>query len=382
MLPYHIVGDTMRRKIKYIKFENGRSFIIDLDKLSGIKNDLDYFAENYLSDIDFSENLSISEIKTNNNIEGFLDNMTLIEKVTHNSKEIKDRKLKNRIINLYNGYKYILEKNKINKENLKVLYDILSFNLLSDDDKNKMGEFYRLEDVNIFYSSNVTKAPDKGVSPSNIDSLMDKYFMYLDDKSDINNMTDLYIKSIIAHLFFVYIHPYYDINGRSSRTTSMWYLLNNDATPYILFNRAIFNDKVNYYNKIRYSKNTGDVTNFIKYMINNIRLEFEKEYVFRSIKENSKDSITITDYSAILNILSMKGLRTLKDFTSIYNIKNEKKSPRDIYKEMICPLLEKEIIIKEKETNSYYSKENKNFIFSLNDKYIDIDKSMVRSIKL
>ena len=371
----------MRKKVKHIKFENGKSFIFDNEKISFVKDDLDSFVNSYLYDIDFSDILSISEIKTNNNIEGYLDNMTLIEKVTKNN-NIKDENLKNRIINLYKGYKYILERNDLNKDNLKYLYDNLSNGLLSSVDIDKMGTYYRLQDVFIFYSSNLLKVPDKGVDPKNVDSLMDRYFSYLNDKSEIFSITDYYVKSIIAHLYFVYVHPYYDLNGRCSRTSSMWYLLNNDATPYILFNRAIFNDKQNYYNKIRYSKNTGDVTNFVKYMIDNIRLEFEKEYVFRLIKENSKYDLSLSDYSAILNILSMNGRRTLKDFASIYNIKNEKKSPRDIYDEMIKPLLDKKVIIREGDTKSYYYKDFNNFNFSLNDKYIDVDKRMIRKLKL
>ena len=48
------------------------------------------------------------------------------------------------------------------------------------------------------------------------------------------------------HFYFVYIHPYFDVNGRTSRTLAMWYLLNEEAYPYIIFNRAINNNASNY----------------------------------------------------------------------------------------------------------------------------------------
>lgn len=372
----------MRKKVKHICFENGKNFIFDKENTSKLTYELETFINEEIKDIDFKDLVYIQEIKSNNNIEGYLDDISSIERITSNSSNVSNLDKKNRIINLYDGYKYISEKKEINKKTLKELYNILSNGLLDEYDLENMGDFYRLRDVYIYYSDNLMVEPDMGVKASSIDYLMDKYFLYLNDKSLNNTMTDTYIKSQIAHLFFVYIHPYFDINGRTSRTSSMWYLLNNDADPYIIFNRAIENNKKNYYKAIRDAKISGDVTNFIKYMMANTKKELEKEYVFRVIKENITEKLTLTDYSSIISILSMNSLRSLKDFASMYNLKNDHKKVEDIYLEMIYPLLDKNIILKERETSSYYTGKDKNFIFSLNDKYLDLDKSKIRRIKL
>ena len=372
----------MRKKVKHISFENGKSFIFDIDNTSILSNEIESFIKTAIKDVDFSDLIYIQEIKSNNNIEGYLDDISSIEKITNNSNSVLDGEKKNRIINLYKGYKYIKNQKELNKDNLKELYSILSNGLLEKIDYDNMGDYYRLSDVYIYYSDNLVVEPDMGVKPENVDYLMEKYFDFLNDNEGIDTMTDIFIKSQIAHLYFVYIHPYFDINGRTSRTSSMWYLLNNSADPYIIFNRAIESNKKKYYKAIRDAKINADITNFIKYMIANTKKELEKEYVFRAIKESASDKLTLTDYSTIINILSMNHLRTLKDFASMYNQKNERKTPEEIYNEMILPLLEKNIILKDRDTNSYYNGEDKNFTFSLNQKHIDIDKTKIRRIKL
>ena len=72
-------------------------------------------------------------------------------------------------------------------------------------------------------------------------------YMQTEDNLSTGSKTDIFLKSQIMHFYFVYIHPYYDINGRTARTTSMWYLLNKEAYPFIIFNRGISLNKKEYY---------------------------------------------------------------------------------------------------------------------------------------
>src|SRR5690606_40031597 len=58
--------------------------------------------------------------------------------------------------------------------------------------------------------------------------ILDKLISFLSSDSYNGSMTDSYIKSQIVHFYFVYIHPYYDVNGRTSRTLSMWYLFEKE----------------------------------------------------------------------------------------------------------------------------------------------------------
>ncbi len=372
-------------KIPNLTTDKNRPFYINKEKLKEMKDELEYFLkdENNMNNIKFSEKVMRSqEIMTNNNIEGYKDDVSVIEKVIKNKKAGVEKDKLSRIINLHKGYKYILERHTIDKNNLKELYDTLSKNLLSDYDLNHMGDYDREDDVFIFYSDSLQIEPDKGVNSDLLDKKMDDLLNYLNTNNDLESMTDYYIKSQIAHFYFVYLHPYFDINGRTSRTTAMWYLLNNDAYPYIIFNRAIRNTKNTYYQEIRYGKESRDLTNFMSYLMLNTKMELEKEYVVDLIKQQISQKLDTIEISSIINILSMKGLKTLKDFAFIYNSKNEKKKVKEIYTEMLEPLLDKEIIVINNYTSSYYDNDKKNFVFNLNPKLLDIDKQKVRKIEL
>ena len=67
----------------------------------------------------------------------------------------------------------------------------------------------------------------------------------------------------------------------------------------------------------------------------------------------------------------MNGLLTLCDFANIYNKFNDKKSVNNIYKEMIEPLLDKEILLKTRETKKKYNNDDHNFVLQFNPRFID-----------
>lgn len=83
------------------------------------------------------------ELKANNTVEGYNDSMSIIEKVIEDAKSVKDIEKRNRIINLYKGYQYILKGEDITEENVGKLYKILSKDLLNEHDITHMGEIYR-----------------------------------------------------------------------------------------------------------------------------------------------------------------------------------------------------------------------------------------------
>lgn len=378
-------GDIILSKIPNLTTENNRAFLIDIEKLKNIKKELEYFLkdEDQIKTIDFSKTVMYSqEIMHNNNIEGYKDDVSIIEKVIEDKKTSVNNYKRNRIINLHKGYNYILNKKDINKDNLKELYTILSNGLLSDYDLSHMGEFYRNDDVFIFFSDSLEVEPDKGVNTEILTYKMDELLNYLNSNNDFDNMTDYYIKSQIAHFYFVYLHPYFDINGRSARTTSMWYLLNNEAYPYTIFNRAIRNNKSSYYSEIRYGKETRNITNFVNYLMISTKEELEKEYILNILKNCINEKLTSSEVSSILSILSMKGLKTLKDFAYIYNNKNDKKRVNEVYSDMIEPLLDKNILVKIRDTDSFYDSNKRNFIFDFNNNFLDVDPMKVKRIKL
>ena len=115
-------------------------------------------------------------------------------------------------------------------------------------------------------------------------------------------------------------------------------------------------------------------------MLENVRVELEKEYVIDMIKSVASD-ITALDYQTIYYILSMNSELTVKDFINFYNTHNDKKKGFEIYNNMIIPLLEKGIIEKGQDTKSFLNSSEHNFRFRLNDNMYECDDK-VKYLKL
>ena len=372
-----------KHEILPLSIEKGKLYLIS-DKLKEKKEELEFFLQGnkYMNSKQFSRNVLFSqEIKANNTIEGYNDDVGLVYDILNKNIKISDKEKEQRIRNLYNGYRFIYSDKEINKENLRKLYSILSKNLISDEDMMEMGEYYRKNPVYIFYSSNLDVEPDKGVPSEYLDKYMEEYFDYINSNNNLSCSTDYFIKSQIMHFQLVYIHPYYDINGRTSRTVSMWYLLNNEIYPYIIFNRAISLNKKLYYHIIREVKKYRNVTFFLNYMLDNVKVELEKEYIMDMIG-SSVGSLSAVDYQTMYYILSMKSLLSVKDFISFYNCHNDKKKSIEIYKTMLEPLLDKGIIIKGRETNTFINTNEPNFVFELNKRNFENNPEKIKILKI
>lgn len=366
-----------------LSIDKAKLYIVN-SKIEQEKNELEEFISEskYMNSKEFSKNvLFTQELKANNTIEGYTDDIGLIYDIIKNKLNINDKTKMARIINLYNGYRFIFKNKEITKENLKTLYSILSRNLLEEYDIKHMGEYYREAPVYIHYSANLDVSPDMGIDSKYIDRYMNEYFEYVNSDNNLNTITDYFIKSQIMHFQFVNIHPFFDINGRTARTVSMWYLLNNKVYPYIIFNRAISFNKATYYRVIRKVKHTCNITPFLKFMLDNVRVELEKEYIMEMIKSSS-NGLTAIDYQTMYYILSMNGILTVKDFVHFYNLNNDKKKLKEIYENMLIPLLNKDIIIKLRETDKYINDKDKNFIFKLNENKYEVDANKIKKLKL
>ncbi len=342
-----------------LKNENNRSFHYDRNKGIAIEKELDKLLEilnnntlSYAKSAMFS-----SEIKANNLIEDLKDDLSYIEEV------IKDKQFEPRIMNLYHGYKYILKHQDIDKESLKELYGILSANLLEQHDLDNMGPYYRNSDVFVFDSKVMTKEGDKRADPKKLDYLMNMLFEYINSSEDLS-ITEHYIKSQIIHFYLVNVHPYFDVNGRTSRTLAMWYLLNNCAYSYIIFNRGINFNKTKYYDVIKTTRYFLNLNNFVDYMLTNVKDELIKEIAIKDIKQEK--ALSIYDIQTINYLLSMKNHLTIKDFYLFYKRFNERLPMNQIREEILEPLIAKEIIIM-----GDYSKTNpENQKFSINSELI------------
>lgn len=359
---------------------------VDLESFDEKKYKLEEFIaeERKIKTKTFAKNvLALNEVQSNNRVESYYDDIEKINFIVKNRRMFKSTndEDKKRILNLSTGYNYILKREEINKENLKKLYGKLSKDLLSEDDLKNMGEFYRLNDVYIYFSDNMCKAPDLGVSPLEIEYKMDCLFDFINNYKIGDTLTDEYIKSQIIHFYFVYVHPYYDINGRTARTTSLWHLLNENANPYVIFNRGIQIDKSNYYKVIREVKQKNDIKLFLDFMMDSVMLELKKEHVLQKIKADLKTDLSDIDYQTLHYLLSINGICTVLDFARVYNSFNEKKNIVSLYEQMILPLLEKEIIIPGRSTKKNIFSGTNNFVLGINEKYID-DQERLEGISI
>lgn len=334
------------RKYLDLKHFNGSRLYVRESRLESSKEELEKFleSERHLQTRTFAKNVMFShEIKSNNQVEGYGDDIEIVKRVIKDAESIKDEEQRARILNLYHAYNYILKGNDINPETLKKLYSITSKNALNAHDRTYMGEYYRTKPVYILRAGRLDLEPYQGVPADRIEEFLEEYFNFL-NTSDAKGRTEEYIKSQILHYYFVYVHPYFDVNGRTSRTLSMWYLLNKKVYPYIIFNRGISFKGSDYDKTIIRVRNTNDLTYFLEFMLDTVKVELEKEYVMQIAASNATSKLNATDYQTLLYYLSMKGLRSVLDFARMYNNENDKKKAIEIYEEMILPLLDKGVL--------------------------------------
>lgn len=331
-----------------LETNEGTNILVNKEYLKPYEEEIIEFIDglDYMKELKFARATMVSqEIKSNNVIEGIKDDLSIIDNVITQRKENLSEQERKRIINLYHGYQYILTHKNINKDSLKELYQLLSENILKPSDRARMGEYYRTAPVYIIKGNRLDTEPFMGMNENKIDYHMDQLFEFINNNTLEENEINKFIKSQIMHFYFVYIHPYFDVNGRTSRTVAMWYLLNNKNYPYIIFNRAIAFNQKDYEPNIIKGRSYGDITLFLKYMLISVEKELEKEYVIHNIEENSNDYLSKEDLQMLEYLLTMNGTLTSKDLTTIYNKYNEKTKSHEIFEEKIIPLIDKKILL-------------------------------------
>ena len=223
---------------------------------------------------------------------------------------------------------------------------------------------------------------DEGLPYVKVPEYMDLYFDFVNNFKISNAQTDQFIKSQLMHFYFVYIHPFFDINGRSSRTIAMWYLLNNSVYPYIIFNRGINFDS-NYDDIIYNCKNSHDITRFLKYMLINVKKELEKEYIVHNLHEQTSRHWHSTDYEMLNYFLSLNGNKTVLDYANLYNRMNSKKRVKEFFETMVLPLIDDKTLTIERETKKIMFNNQPNLVLSLNkNKMEKINTEKVKRLTL
>jgi Fic family protein len=111
------------------------------------------------------------------------------------------------------------------------------------------------------------KVHNEAVSAKDVQSEMDKFLNWINEKSKI----DLVIKSAIAHLWFVTIHPFDDGNGRIARAISDMLLARSDSSSQRFYSMSnqILKERKKYYSALEKTQYGGNnITLWLNWFLN------------------------------------------------------------------------------------------------------------------
>ena len=343
----------------YIFFVNGQCLLnLQLTYLRMMQDDFQNFqstvVQRNLYDILWAR--VYSELEGSMNLENVPTTRTRLKQIKKGS-EPRD---KNEIIakNMLDAIEFILSKPKFNKENLYELYSVLSHDCLEDNQKLN-GNFYRNDSVYI--------GDYEGCSFEKIDECMDRLFAFVGNNLN-NKASD--VKEYLAHIchyYMLYIHPYFDYNGRTARMVSFWISILQDdfSTAPLFISEAINDDKKRYYDALSETRDMeNDMTYFLIYIMNtSIRYSLLYKNLNYISDEMLKTGITLTNYEKayIKKILlgAEEGYFDYKKFLSIANI--------DISKQAALKALNKLV---EYGILTSIINDKKAKLFKLNDKFV------------
>ena len=282
----------------------------------------------------FNESRIYSEIEGTLNVENVPTTRRRLKELLEEDAPVKD---KNDIIikNMKAGIDFVNELPDFNKDNLFALYSILSKDCLDDDDVLKPGDYYRYDGVEI--------AHYHGCPCQLIDECMNSLFEYVNDVlyGKNKNMVELTLLPHICHYYMIYIHPYFDYNGRTARMVSYWiYLLSgvHDYPPIV--SEAINQTKNKYYNAIELSRDShNDLTYFLKYIFGitcDYAITYQNLEYIEKANKNKGIIVTETELNYMKKILiSYDGAFSYFDFLKKCDIDMSKQGALKILNKFI-----------------------------------------------
>ena len=115
-------------------------------------------------------------------------------------------------------------------------------------------------------------------------------------------------------------------------------------------------------------------------MMEEVKLELEKEYIVQSIASNSSYHLESEDYQTLLYFMSIKGERTILDFSSLYNRLISKKKPKEVYEKMLLPLIDKDILKVERYCHKQLASNVPNMSLVINKENMELEEGKVKRL--
>ena len=270
---------------------------------------------------EFKQGFLLSEIESSLSLEGVRSTRQQIIRLQKNKdKDIVDKN--DRIVkNMLNAYEYI-QNQPITEKTIFELYQILTYQSLASTDRLNKGQFYRDGPVSIYNSQQVEM--DRGVRFDLLPTMMKALVDYTQQKKDLSGHL---IASHVVHYALIYIHPYFDYNGRMARVLSYWYNLRYAPSLSLLMVASMINhpvQKKGYYQAIQASRQMGnDLTYFLDYMGTMMIAHLEAyDHQHRFLMQLKSKGIVVSRGEALMmkDILLMplttQGYFTWKDYQS------------------------------------------------------------------
>lgn len=263
------------------------------------------------------------------------------------------------IKNMDNAIKFVESKPVFNKDNLFKLYSLLSKDCLDEDSALREGDYYRYDTVEV--------GGYKGCPYQQISDCMDSLFAFVDERlKNKSNQVDLMLLPHICHYYLLYIHPYFDYNGRMARMISYWVYLLTDLSYFPpIISEAINQKKDKYYRALEETRNShNDISYFLIYIF---KTSCEYFLCYRNIElvdqhaKNIGILLTETEKNYIKKILiTYQGAFSYNDFLNNCNIDMSKQGALKILNKLVsCGAL--------KEVPS----SSKTKLFDINEKIVD-----------
>ena len=236
------------------------------------------------------------------------------------------------IFNNYTALQYVLESldKPLDEDMILSIYRLVTKDTLDPGD---IVERYRNEPVYVC-DAGLNKAIYEGPAFSDVPSMMSALIQFIHDDTDgIHPL----IKACILHFTFVYIHPFFDGNGRTARAISYMYLLQRGYSFFKFFSISsiVREQKAKYYKTIMDAENPeADLTYFVLYYtgmvmdsIKRVLGRFEKEFHTKIVQDcMGKLGVSLsTRQSKSIDSL-MKGKKTfltVEDYTKRFKVAYE-----------------------------------------------------------